>query len=310
MSIKDKIRSFSDERWAIGIVDVGAAGPQNLGDILSNGQMDVHWVTDKQRSRWFADPFILSADDDNIVVLCEEMCFDKAQQKRNNKRKKVGRISKVIVDRATYTIKDVKCILELDTHLSFPAYYKKDGEIYVYPENSEGGGLTLYRYNQRDERLEPVQKISNDPVADAVITDLFGKRLMFCTKLPDPNGKALYVYEWDKETQLFVQYDVRCFDENVARMSGNFFECKGKVYRPTQECNVQYGHAVTLQEMKETDGRFDYKEVRRIYSTHPYLKTGCHTFNVHVESGLIAVDALGFDRMWFRKILKFFRILK
>ena len=90
-------------------------------------------------------------------------------------------------------------------------------------------------------------------------------------------------------------------------MAGAFFSFEGKIYRPTQECNVQYGHAVTLQEVICDDDKWRFKEVRRLYSVHPRLNVGMHTFNVYND--LIVTDALGFDNAWIRKILRFFKIL-
>lgn len=88
-------------------------------------------------------------------------------------------------------------------------------------------------------------------------------------------------------------------------MSGNFFYYKDKLIRPTQECNTQYGHAVTLQETDTTN--FTFKEIRRLYSVHPTLNIGSHTFNSY--KGITVTDALGFDRMWIRKILKRFNLI-
>ena len=90
-------------------------------------------------------------------------------------------------------------------------------------------------------------------------------------------------------------------------MAGNFFEFNEHIYRPTQECNVQYGHAITIQKLIKADEQFTFKEIRRIYSTHPKLKVGTHTFNIY--NNIIVTDALGFNRMWIRRILKFFHLI-
>ena len=97
------------------------------------------------------------------------------------------------------------------------------------------------------------------------------------------------------------------FDENIARMAGDFIEYDGRLYRPTQECNVQYGHAVTLQEVKLVGDHMYFDEIRRMYSTHPKLNVGMHTFNMY--KGVIVTDALGFNNMWIRRILKVFNFI-
>lgn len=295
-ALKDFFRRFSDERWAIGFIT------NSLDDILSGKDVNVDWVHDRRRDRWFADPFVLSADEQEIVLLCEEMYKPRGI--------KIGRISRVTVDRATMTITHVQCLLELPTHLSFPAWHRQGDDIFVYPENSEAGHLTLYCYDDKQRAMQPVGTICDDPVADAIQTNLLGgERMMMATRLPDVNGNELLIYRWDETVEKFTLQQSVSFKENVARMAGDFFNHNGKVYRPTQECNVQYGHAVTLQEVtRDVNGDLAFQEVRRIYSTHPSLTVGCHTFNVFNNGELIATDALGFDRMWFRKMLKFLHL--
>lgn len=41
-------------------------------------------------------------------------------------------------------------------------------------------------------------------------------------------------------------------------------------------------------------GKWDFREVRRIYSPHPDFDLGFHTFNMY--KGIIVVDALGFRK--------------
>jgi len=283
---KEKIRAFSDERWAIGLIETP------LEEILRGAEPTVRWIADPhRRRRWFADPFVLDADDATVTLLAEEMYKPRGV--------KLGRISRVVVDRRTMTITEVTPLLELPTHLSFPAYYRADGEVFVYPENSEAGNLTLYHYTP--DALTPVATLCDEPVADAIITHAFGEPVLFATRRPNVNGNRLCIYR--REGERFVMSEEITFGENTARMAGNFFSIGGKVYRPAQECNEQYGHAVVLQEVTHDGGEWQFGELRRLYSTHPTLTVGSHTFNYHPQSGLIATDALGWDRRWFRRLL-------
>lgn len=293
MSVRSIIKKFSDSHWDIGVITTP------LDDILSGADIAVNWIKHNYKDSWFADPFIIEATGNELTLLVEE--FYKPVYR--------GRIAKLVVDRNTMTVVNKEVVLELDTHLSFPAYFREQGKIYLYPENGEAGDLTLYKYDRITNKCEKVGVICDRPVEDAVITCAFGKKELFATSRPNPNGNVLEIYKWDETNNMFIEPTSHKFEENVARMAGLFFKHNGKIIRPTQECNTQYGHAVTLQAVLQNDnGEYLFKEVRRLYSVHPKFKTGMHTFNVYAD-GLIATDALTFDNMWLRKILMAFHIL-
>ena len=289
MQIKNFFKSFSDECWNIGFIQ------NSFDSILRGDNLQIKWIKHNYKDGWFADPFVLDVNDTEIHLLVEE--FYKPIQR--------GRISRLIIDKETNDLKKLDVVLELPSHLSFPAIKRVDNKVYIYPENGESGALNLYEYNTESNTCKKVGSILNEPVADAIVTNIDSNELLFCTKQPNPNGNKLdiYIYEEGK----FVPIAEHIFEENVARMAGDFFKCNGKLYRPTQECNVQYGHAVTIQEVILNNDKFDFKEVRRMYSVHPKLNIGMHTFNSY--KGIIVTDALGFENMWFRNILKFFKLL-
>lgn len=283
--LKNLIRSFSDERWNIGFIQ------NSLDGILRGEELRVEWMKHGYRESWFADPFILDVTDDRIQVLAEEFY----------KPIKRGRITRLTIAKGSYELKRKDVVLELPTHLSFPAIMRAGEEVFIYPENGESGELNLYRYDPDSNKCEKVETILSEAVADAVSATVDGEELLFCTKQPNPNGNVLHVYA-KNAAGILTEKESYTFKENVARMAGDFFKHNGKVYRPTQECNVQYGHAVTLQEVTREVGKLNFEEIRRMYSVHPQLNVGMHTFNMY--NGMIVTDALGFDNMWLRKILK------
>lgn len=288
--LKDIVKSFSDERWNIGFIQ------NSLEGILKEEQLRVKWLEHSCKNCWFADPFILDVTDNEIFVLVEE--YYKPIHR--------GRISRLIIDKVTCKLKQKDVVLEHPTHLSFPAILRKGNNIFIYPENGKSGALNLYQYFPETNKCVKVKTILSEAVADAVIYSINGEELLFCTKQPNPNGNELCIYIKDSSGE-FVKKTNYTFNENIARMAGDFFEYKGKIYRPTQECNVQYGHAVTLQEVLTDGNELCFKEVRRLYSVHPKLNVGMHTFNMY--KGIIVTDALGFDNMWIRKCLKAFGIM-
>ena len=283
--LKEFIKKYSDERWNVGFIR------NSLDGVMHGEKIKVDWVQHNERDSWFADPFILDVTDNKIILLVEE--FYKPIYR--------GRIARLTIDRNNYQLLSKELVLQLDTHLSFPVIVRKDDGIYIYPENGAAGGLWLYKYDVASNKIVRVSQLVNEPVEDAIVTTLFGGKKMFATKRPYPNGNELFVYDWDDALSRFRLSQSYKFEENVARMAGNFFEYNGKIYRPAQECNTQYGHAVTLQNIVQNDGKFTFKEVRRLYSVNPKLNVGMHTFNMYKD--MIVTDALGFDNMWLRKIL-------
>lgn len=291
MSLRTFVKGLTSECWNIGFIN------NSLESILRGDTISVSWLKHTNKDRWFADPFILNVTEDEIIVLVEE--FYKPIQR--------GRLARLLIDKKTTTLKQFDVILELDTHLSFPIIERKGEDVYIYPENGESGCLTIYRYDDNLRKCEKGRVISNEALADSVKLKYKGNNYLFATPTNNPNGNTLRVYSLNGQNGMYEAFKEYSFIENTARMAGDFFMFKEKLYRPAQECNVQYGHAVVLQEIVYKDGEWAFEEKRRLYSVHPNLNIGMHTFNVY--GGVMVTDALGFDRIWIRKILKTIGIL-
>lgn len=279
MGLKNKIINYiKATKYNIGFVD------GDMQSVLDGKPIKINWLKHNYKDRWFADPFILDVTDKEIVVLVEEW-YDPIQR---------GRVSKLTIDRMTYGLKELTVLLESDTHLSFPAIDRREDGIYIHPESSATKNLIEYRYDEIHEQLVEGKVICEQPLTDSVFCEAFGEKLMFSTKLPDANGKELGIYLWDNEVMQYKIKDYHHFNENLSRMAGNFFTYEGRVYRPAQVCIKSYGDAVSLQEVSHTNGIWNFKEIRRLYSPHPDLDLGFHTFNIF--KGVIVVDAIGYRR--------------
>ncbi len=308
MSLRECIKTITAERWNIGFIQ------NSMESIVNGDDIIVRWINYKCKKSWFADPFVLDVTEEEIILLVEE--FYKPIGK--------GRISKLRVERNTQKLLSSEVVLELPTHLSFPYIFRKDSvlenyikeidqdvvssfesHVYVMPENGESGCLYIYKYFPKTNKIKRLCSVLDQAVADAVPVEINNELFLFCTPGEKPNGKSLHVFKWFKKEKKFKFYKEISFEENIARMSGDFFHYQDKCIRPTQECNIQYGHAVTLQEMDISN--LSFKEIRRFYSVHPTLNVGSHTFNMY--KGVIVTDALGFDRIWIRKALKCLKII-
>jgi hypothetical protein len=249
------------------------------------------------KDRWFADPFILRVTERDIFILAEEY-YDPIKR---------GRIVKLIIDKEDFILKSNEVIFELESHLSFPAIFRKDGIIYLYPENSSIGKLILYRYFEETNTVEPISILLDEPLTDAIISTAFGKAYLFSTKLPFPNGNTLSIYCSDQWNGKYEICQSVSFSDNTARNAGDLFQ-KGTTWiRPAQDCNGAYGRGVVLQQITPQNGGFSFRELKRFYPTSKKWNLGMHTLNIF--EGMIVVDGRRYRNPLIRGLLSRMRHL-
>lgn len=240
-------------------------------NIVSKGVdwTELKYIRNPYKKKWFADPFILDVNDDNIQLLVEEFDCDV------NK----GRIARITISKANYTIVECKIILELDTHLSFPAIYRLDDVIYVHPENSASGKSAIYRYDQHQDKLvEPVVLVEK-PLVDAVILKKDDGFVMYSTLLSHNSGPELHVFKSKSLTQPFSETGTLNFEKKTARMAGAMLKTNQGVIRPAQDCTHDYGEAVLF-----------YRGIDLLGEIRPAKNgkyAGVHTFNIFNETFVI-----------------------
>jgi hypothetical protein len=274
-----------------------------LDDVMRSNHLDIAWLKHAYTDRFFADPFILDITETDIIILAEEYYFPSEK----------GRIARLTVDKDTYELKKTEVVLELDTHLSFPAIFRDGKDVYIYPENGEAGSLNLYKYDP-DGKGVPctlVRCLCGEALADAIIVHGFGhqgyKSYLFTTKLPYQKsiGKTLSVYKSDTWNEVYTLDHKIDFTENIARNAGNLFHYNGSWIRPAQICNDGYGKGLLFQELVFEADTFSLKDIKRIYPANrkknKYYE-GLHTFNLSEDKSIIVVD--GYYIPFFNKIVK------
>ena len=276
MNVKKMLKILILQRWNIGFTETP------LADILAGKPIQYRWMHHGFKNRWFADPFLLDVTGKEYVVLAEDFEDERGY----------AVISKLVVDRQTLELKEVKQLLDRGTHLSFPVIKRERNEVWVYPENSESGELNIYRYDQNAERLVKMDTMISAPLADAVTIEYDGESLMFATTLPNPNGNKLDMYI--KRNGNYELKDTIIVQGRTARMGGDFFKCDDVLYRPAQDNNDCYGGALILQKVVVENGKWKFLDVRRLTSPHPQYTTGLHTFNSY--KGTTVVDIHGYRK--------------
>lgn len=272
------LRKYNYNRWNLAFFD-----ERDLDDVITGDYSNVHWMKYDYRDRWFVDPFILLADENIITVLAEELEY------KTNK----GRIAKLIVDRQTWDLKEMKIILELDTHLSFPMILRRGKEIIIIPENSASKKSFAYRYNPTNDEISKLKDVCDLPLTDATVFEHNGRTYMLSTSAPTSNGNELIIFEFDKDKLISKESGKYTFESNIARNAGSPFVHGNKLYRPAQDCNGAYGKGVILQEMifDNTSKSFIFHNKGSIYPFNKRYQLGIHTLNCC--GGLCVIDARG-----------------
>lgn len=277
IKIKELFWKIIQSSWTIGFVS------NSIDSILKGEKLKVNWIKSCYKDGWFADPFILDVTDTDIILLVEDFYYPINR----------GRISKLTIDKKTFELKTIDVVLELDTHLSFPAIIRKDEKIFIYPESADSGKLTLYEYKPETNECIPVSTIAQGELADAVITNVNGKDIMLATRKPMHNKNVLHLLTKQSETE---NYSDKCdikFDKNIARNAGDIFTHNNNIYRPAQDCQNGYGEGVILQKITfNEDLTFGYENVTELKSDNKHYNIGLHTFNTFNDT--IVIDAKGY----------------
>ena len=220
----------------------------NLSDDERNKK--VHWLDlNGYKKGWFADPFFLSMDDNFIYLLVEEFVYE------DNK----GRLAKITVEKKNYKLVSVDVILELDTHLSFPIFFREGDNIFVYPENYQSGGVNLFSYNVLSNKLDFVKTIIESPLLDTQIVKIEDNYYAFGVKWEtntQEDSKTLMIYKSQSLYGPFKHIQTIKNNKKEERGAGLIYTSEGKHYRPAQSCEGGYGKAVIIYRLDLIDGRF------------------------------------------------------
>lgn len=268
-----------DANWNIGFCE------QTPEDYIRTGRLNrIQWLKHPYKDRWFADPYIFWVTTGEIVVFVEECMLSDYPK---------GIICELVIDRKTMRLKERYVMLELETHLSYPAIIKHKGKIYVYPENGASGKLNIYEYDETNHRLVNPICILDEAVADATILEKEGKYLIVATKYPETQEKA-YLYESDSLFGPFKLVSVEPFQpsRSCARPGGNWIKIGSKIYRPAQDCSKRYGGALSIMEVKWDNATPHEEQVCRVTPIACKYSRGVHTINFN--DGLCVVDGYGY----------------
>lgn len=277
-----------NQNWNIGFCE---QTPEEL--IQDKKLKHVQWLKHPYRDRWYADPFIYKVTEDEIVVFLEECPMENPK----------GIICELVIDRKTMRLKERYVLLELGTHLSYPAIIRHNGKVYVYPENGASGKLNIYEYNSEKHVLEKPRCILGEAVADATVIEHEGRFFMSATKFPDSQEKA-FLYESDSLFGPFRQVNKNPYqkDSKCSRQGGNWIVLNTGIYRPAQNCSERYGGGLCIMKTVLDHSSINESILFRINPRSWRYELGVHTIN-HYDN-VCVIDGCGFYYPLLARVIK------
>lgn len=172
-------------------------------------------------------------------------------------------------------------------HLSYPFLLEQDDTLYMVPEASASGKITLYRCVEFPGRWEPVANlVEGVEAADATIFQHEGRFWMTSVVREGVGGYSdtLAIHHapallgpWEEHAQRPALVDSR-----YARPAGWVVERAGALLRPAQDCAAGYGFGVHVMRVDAlTPETFTQTPLRRIGPGNGWPGKRLHTLNRH-----------------------------
>ena len=149
-------------------------------------------------------------------------------------------------------------VLEEPWHLSYPFIIEDNGEIWMIPEASLSGKITIYKATKFPFSWEPYATLVSDvEAADATIIVKDNRYWMFAV-IRDGNGgysDTLAIWSADKLLGPWQEHakNPLIVNDRTARPAGNMIWRDDKLYRPIQDCRNGYGAALNLARVTKLD---------------------------------------------------------
>ena len=222
--------------------------------------------------KWIADPFLFEYEG-------KTYCFAEVASFSSGK----GKIYVCCLD--DKVIKWKKVISE-KYHLSFPNVFEYEKQIYLMPESSEFGSVTLYRCVSFPKKWEKInEQLISDFMVDSVLSNSYK---IYSYKLSDADNRLTMFGRFSVESSIKPVFSI-IDKQNVLRPAGSIFKYNDKLILPTQMCTRWYGEGITFNFLNENTNSFSLSQfisIRpvdlrgftelKLYGFHTYNKTSLY----------------------------------
>ncbi len=244
---------------------------------------------------FWADPFVVTEDSRHYVFF-EELPFATEQ----------GHLSCMeVFEDGSHT--KPRTILKKPYHLSYPNVFAFESNYYMVPESGDNGDISLYRSTDFPYEWQHEHSLMEGLHAyDSTLIEYDGIWWLFTCIAAEKGmsgNEELYIFYADSPlSQAWEAHPKNpvISDASRARPAGKFFQWKGELFRPSQNCAGSYGAGVNINKIIELN-KYNYEEelVQCSRPTWDPKLTALHTlnFNQHVS----VADAMRVDSRFLSK---------
>ncbi len=235
--------------------------------------------------RFWADPFLWKRGD-QWFIYCEEWLEGKPH----------GHIAVMQVSPAGQALSPAKPVLVKNHHLAYPFLFEHEGALHMLPDGGRGGAIEVYQCEEFPERWRKRATLMRNLLsADATLLEYQAKWWLFVTIKRGLFTLSRDLFIFWADTPLTDQWRPHPANPVVrglkhARPAGRLFELGGKLFRPSQDCLVGYGHGLRINEILRLDAKH-YQE-RLVTEVSPDWEDNIRA-NHHIDwhDGVVVMDA-------------------
>lgn len=253
--------------------------PGELGDLK---------YVEPPKEKFWADPFPIMMMGKYYVFL-EEFVYSRMK----------GHISCIEMGEDGKWSTPIK-VLDTDYHLSYPYIFEWRGDLYMIPESKCNKTISLYKCVKFPAQWRLEKTLIEDVQAvDSTLFEHDGIWWLFCNiggKDFSSNDELHLFYAdtplgpWTPHKDNPVKSDVRS-----CRPAGRLYRSNGHIFRPSQDCSVRMGGAISINRIVQlTKERFQEEEVHKIEPTWKEGLFGVHTLNR--AGSLTVLDCFDYTR--------------
>jgi hypothetical protein len=254
------------------------------------------WLPLNGSGKSIADPFLFRSKEGELNIIYEDFSMVDLN--------KYGTLEMFTLSEE-FNIIAAQKILDTKSHISYPFVFKENETTYIIPESRKKNKVSIYEYDFDTNSLKNEKVlIDNCPLLDSTILKYHDKYWLFAT-LGDNlyDHSKLYIYYADSLHGPYTAHPKNPvkFSLKSSRPAGNFIMVDGEIYRPSQNCEMHYGHSITINKIIKLD-EFEFIEQPHLELSAEKgsgFNEGLHTINILDD--IIVIDGI---RMVFKPFLK------